>query len=399
MDIIIIGAGASGLTCAITLARRNYKVTVLEKLNDSGKKILVTGNGRCNYWNESFDNGKFFSSNNKFLEEVNTINNREEVLNFFNSIGIVPNIKNGYYYPSSMQASSIRDILLFECNKLGVNIITNSNVLNVEKDNNKFLINTEDNKYTCDKLVIATGSYAYYKDKTSGYDICKKLGHRIIPVLPSLVQLIGNGNFKEWDGVRSNVKVGIYVNDSLKKEEEGEIMLTDYGVSGICIFNLSGIANRALYNKDKVYVSINFFPNTEDLLSFLEERSNLIDRSLDMFFEGLINKKLINMILNKSNIDKYKTFKNLSIEEKKVLVNNLSSFRVDIISSKSFDSAQVCTGGVDTNEIDSNTMESKICNNLYIIGEILDVDGICGGYNLGFAWLSGIIAGRSVKDD
>ncbi len=401
MRTIVVGAGASGLTCAITMARRGLDVTVLEKMDSSAKKILVTGNGRCNYWNEDFSNNNFYSSNSDFINKVNTLENRNEVINFFNSVGIVPYIKNGYYYPVSMQASSIRNLLLLECNRLGIKIDNNINVIDIKKEDDKFLVITSNGNYETDSVVLATGSYAYYKDKTNGYDLCKRLGHTIKPVLPSLVQLIGKDNYyKEWAGVRSNVKVSIYINDSFIKEEEGEIMLTDYGVSGICIFNLSGIANRSLYNKDRVKLLIDFFPQVKDMLSFLEEREkNISKRTIKEFFEGLINNKIIDVILNKCNINNNIDYSLLSLEEKKLLCNTIKRFDIDIVESKSFDNAQVCTGGVDTLEIDSNTMESLICKNLYIIGELLDVDGICGGYNLGFAWLSGTIAGRSVKND
>ena len=401
MEVIIVGAGASGLTCAITLARKGNIVTVLEKLSDSAKKILSTGNGRCNYWNTDFDNKNFYSKNDQFINSINTVENRKEVMDYFESLGVVPAIKNGYYYPSSMQASSIRDLLLFECNKLGVKIINDSNVVDAKKENNKFIVNTSNKTYFSDYLVIATGSYAYYKDKTNGYDICKSFGHSIIPVLPSLVQLIGNDNFyKDWAGVRSNANVSIYVDDKYIKDEDGEIMLTDYGISGICVFNLSGIANRALYDNKKVNILINFLPDIDNLYELLESRNNTVsNRNIDMFLEGLLNYKLIDIILKRSNIDKNKKYNDLSEEQKNSLINNIQKFNVSIIDSKSFDNAQVCTGGINTEEIDSNTMESKLCKGLYIIGEVVDVDGICGGYNLGFAWLSGIIAGRSVNND
>ena len=401
MKVIVVGAGASGLTCAITLARRGLDVTVLEKMDSSAKKILVTGNGRCNYWNEDFSNNNFYSSNSDFINKVNTLENRNEVINFFNSVGFVPFIKNGYYYPVSMQASSIRNLLLFECNKLGIKIDNNVNVIDIKKENDKFLVVALDKTYETDYVVLATGSYAYYKDKTNGYDLCKKLGHNIKPVLPSLVQLVGKDNYyKEWAGVRANVKVSIYVNDSYIKEEEGEIMLTDYGVSGICIFNLSGIANRSLYNKDRVKLMIDFFPQVQDVFSFLEERGKLVSkRTIKEFFEGLINNKVIDIILDKCGINKNIDYSLLSLEQKKFLCETIKGFDVEIIESKSFDNAQVCTGGVDTAEVNSSTMESLVCKNLFIIGELLDVDGICGGYNLGFAWLSGTIAGRSVGND
>ena len=217
--------------------------------------------------------------------------------------------------------------------------------------------------------------------------------------MPSLVQLIGVGDyFKDWAGVRENVKVGVYVNNQLQKEELGEIMLTDYGVSGICIFNLSGIANRALNENKKVEVKINFLPEINNLKEFLEERSTHVDDEIERFLEGIMNHKLIHTIVNKNRLVARK-WSNLSEEEKNNLVNDISNFKLEISGSKGFIDSQVCTGGVDTKEINPKTFESKKCDGLYIVGEILDVDGDCGGYNLGFAWLSGMIAGESVKND
>lgn len=397
MNVVVIGAGASGLCSAIVMARRGIKVTVLDRLSSSGKKLLVTGNGRCNYWNEDFDSKHFYSSNRNFIESINTLDNRKAVLDFFDSIGIVPVIKNGYYYPMSLQASSIRDSLLLEARKLGVTIINNFDVNDIKVINDKFFVKSENGEVIADKIVMACGSYSYYKDKTCGYDLCKKFGHTIKPIMPSLVQLVGSDNFyKEWAGVRNNSKVSIYVDQVLEKEECGELMLTDYGVSGICIFNLSGIANRALFNHKKVEIKINFLPDIDDLYDFFEQRSNIISYSLHDFLISLLNYKLVDIILKKCNLRNDMKWKELKEDKKRLLVATLSTFVVNIIDSKSFLDSQVSTGGVDTLEINPDTMESKIKKGLYVIGEVLDVDGDCGGYNLGFAWLSGIIAGRSV---
>ena len=271
MDIVIIGAGASGLVASIFAKKENNNVVILERYDKIAKKILVTCNGRCNYWNEDFDNNHFYSNNKDFLKEINTLENREKVLNFFKLIGIIPTIKNGYYYPMSKEASSIRNALINKAIEKGVNIITSADIKEIKKENNKFLISYNNQNITCDKVIIATGSNSYYKEENIGYTLCKNLGHNISKVLPSLVQLEGNGYFfKDWAGVRNNSKVSIYIDNDLKKEESGELMLTDYGVSGICIFNLSGIANRALNDNKNVEIRINFLPEINNLKEFLE---------------------------------------------------------------------------------------------------------------------------------
>ena len=400
MDIVVIGAGASGLVASIFAKNDTNKVTILERFDKSAKKILVTGNGRCNYWNEDFDNIHFNSNNIEFLKEVNTLENRNKVLAFFKSIGIEPTIKNGYYYPMSKEASSVRNALLNEANKRKIEIYNNINVRDIRKENNKFIVTFDNGSVVCDKVIVATGSNSYYKEENLGYEICKRLGHNIIEVIPSLVQLVGQGNyFKDWAGIRNNAKVRLFVDNQLMKEEDGEIMLTDYGVSGICVFNLSSIANRKLKGNKKVEVKINFLPQINNLKEYLEDRNkNLSDRVLNDFLEGLISYKLINVILKKINLNN-RYWNTLNDSEKDLLIDNLVNFTVEIIGSKSFSDSQVCSGGVDTKELDPKSFESKICPGLYIVGELLDVDGDCGGYNLGFAWISGMIAGESVNYD
>ena len=250
MDIAVIGGGASGLVSAITSAKSGNNVTILERYNDLGKKILVTGNGRCNYWNEDFKNNHYYSSNYNFIKEVNTEDNRKEVLKFFKNIGVVPVIKNGYYYPMSKEASSIRNALIKKAEENNVKFIKDANVTKVKKIDNKFHIEYKNKELVVDKVILATGSKSYYKEDALGYNISKSFGHNIIKVMPSLVQLVGVEDFfKDWKGIRNNASVSIFVDNKKQKEELGEIMLTDYGVSGICIFNLSGIASRAFHHE------------------------------------------------------------------------------------------------------------------------------------------------------
>lgn len=401
MDVVVIGGGVSGLTCAIELSRRKFNVTILEKLSTSGKKILATGNGRCNYWNEDFSNKHFYCGDSSFIREVNTLENRNEVNKFFTSIGIVPSIKNGYYYPLSKEASSVRNALIHELLELGVKFINDANVNKITSVNDKFTVFFNDKKIECDKVVMATGSYAYYNDKTCGYDICKSFGHNINSVIPSLVQLVDSkSTFKECQGVRVNSKLSLYVDGELEKEEEGELMLTDYGISGICTFNISGYASRALNKNKKVNVVINFLPSINNLEEFLEKRNNEMGRrKIDEFLEGLMNYKLVYLLLKKTNINKDKRWSDFSLEEKNTLCKSIAEFNLSIVSTKSYNNAQVCSGGLDVREVNPKTFESKKKKGLYIVGEMLDVDGECGGYNLGFAFLSGLIAGRSVGND
>lgn len=396
--ITVIGGGASGLVAAIYAKTSATQVILLERNSDCGKKILATGNGRCNYWNSDQDLKHYNSSNKYLLENIITDENKEEIMNFFNRIGIIPKIKNGYYYPYSNQAVSIKNALITEARRLGVQIYNDTYIDCIRKENNKFIINYNNKTIISDSVIVATGSKAAPKTGSdgNGYDLVKKFSHSVIEVLPALVQLRGEEKyFKDWSGIRSDVKISLYSNDELIKEEEGEIQLTDYGISGICTFNLSRFVSRNLYENKNNYVIINFLPFLEqNKISFFEERNELIKgRTLLEFLEGLLNNKLVKVLLNIININSDRKWQDLKYEEKEKLVEIITNFKLEITGTNSFEQAQVCSGGVPLSEIKIKTMESIYQENLYIVGELLDVDGDCGGYNLSFAWISGMLAG------
>lgn len=394
IKIAVIGGGASGLVASIYAKNNNTIVDLYEKNEELGKKILVTGNGRCNYFNEDFTTDKFYSFNKYDLSNIINNNMKDKILTFFSSIGIIPSIKNGYYYPSSYKANSIRLSLTEEVYSKGINVFTNSFVTDILYNDNEncfyICINNEYKKY--DKVILSTGSCAYVKS-TNSYDLIKKY-HNITPLLPSLVPLIGKGNyFKLWNGVRCNCEISLLDKTILK--ESGEIQLTDYGISGICVFNLSGFINKMLYQKKNVFVSINFIPFIKnDYYKWFNSRKKLLsDRTIYEFLVTILNEKLVDTILYVTNISKDKIVNELNSNEIDNIISNLTSFKLEITSSKDFSRAQVCNGGINLNEINTNTMESLKIKNLYITGEILDVCGICGGYNLGFAFITGLLAG------
>jgi len=407
-EIVIIGGGASGLVAAITAARKGKKVAILEKNNIMGKKILVTGNGRCNYFNQDQNIKHYRSQNPELLEKIITQSNLEKVLQFFEEIGIEPKIKNGYYYPFSNQAVSIQNALITEINNLKIEIKDEIEVKEIKKANDKFLITTNIQDIIADKVIIATGSKSAPKTGSDGmgYEICKKLGHTIIKPLPALVQLKGNEKyFKEWNGIRADVTIALYEDDRQIAQEVGEIQLTDYGISGICVMNLSGRVARGLYKGKKEYVKINFLEGLniqtlEQFIEFMNKRTNTIkNRTIRELLEGIINYKLVNVLLKKSKIANNTRWEQLSTESKLEIGKNIVELKIDITDTNSFDKSQVCSGGVPLSEIDLSTMESRKTKGLYIIGELLDCDGDCGGYNLTWAWITGMIAGIHVGED
>ena len=403
MDTIIIGGGASGVMCGIFAKNDSNRVIILERNNTLLKKLLLTGNGRCNYMNEVYSKANYHSQDIDIVDRIISSNNIEMIKEFFDSIGIIPKIKNGYYYPFSNQAISIKKMLEKEVTNRGVEVSYNCLVNKVYKDKDKFIVCCQDKNYVCDNLVIASGSFAYPKTGSDGmgYSFLKSFNHTIIKPLPALVQLESNFKYlKDWDGVRSEVRLELFEDDRYKDAEEGEVQLTKYGISGICTFNLSNYATRGIDLGKKEVIKINFVPFIETLITPWMDKYSKKHKNKKVFelLEGFLNYKLVSIILKCSNINKDKYYNDLSNDEKLVLCKNLRSFPIEITSTKSFDSAQICNGGLKLTEINPNTMESLFVDNLYIIGELLDINGNCGGYNLSSCWISGILAGKDIGD-
>lgn len=396
--VVVIGGGVSGLISSI-YASINNDVIILERLDSLGKKILVTGNGRCNYWNSDITPVHYNSNNKELIGDIINEENKNKVLSFFDRLNLIPYIKNGYYYPYSKEASTIRNILLKEVSDRNIKVINNYKVENIVKDKDKFIINGD---ISCDKVIVASGSLSYYKDMTNGYDIARSFGHNIIKVLPSLVQLCAKEDLpflKMWKNVRCEVKVSID-SDIYFKEEKGEIMLTSYGVSGICIFNLSGVIARLLDSKKKAFININFAPWCDDFKKYLTSSiSKYNSFTVYRFLQGVLHSKIIDVILFKSGINKDRKLSSLESDEIDKLCTCITKFNVEITGTKSFLESQVCSGGVSLSEINRDTMESLLVKNLYFAGEIVDIDGDCGGFNLAFAFISGILAGEGASRD
>lgn len=405
--VVVIGGGASGLVCAITARRRGLDVLILERNSICGKKILSTGNGRCNYFNDDQDIRHYHSYHNDLLSNIITDRRVEEVLSFFRKLGIVPKIKDGYYYPYSNQAVSIQNALIEEAKRLGIQIKCEVFVSSIEKVNSTYFIETDQQTYQADSVILATGGMAAPKlgSDGNGYFLAESLGHTIVKPLPALVQLYTTGNFlKEWSGIRADSKIGLYENDQLVKEESGEILLTNYGVSGICVMQLSGIVARGLDLGKSEQLVINFLPqfanNRQEFIQFMDDRNHfLLDRNISQLLDSILNYKLVHVLIKSANLSSSKKWDQLTKREKSILASCFVEFRLDVISTNSFHKAQTTNGGVSLIEVDLKTMESKIVKGLYFAGEILDVYGDCGGYNLTFAWLSGLIAGRVGEDD
>jgi len=400
MKVAIIGSGASGVISA-NIASKNNEVYLLDGEEKQGKKILLTGNGKCNYWNDDITLDKYNTDDFEKLKKIISKDNQEEVLNFLESIGLFPKIKNGYYYPYSGQASSVRELLLKNLERNNVKILTGFKVKEIIKEENGYKIKSEKEELIVDKVILATGSNVLEKTGSdgSGYNLATNLGHKVNEVSPSLVSLFTQEkDLKDASGVRTDATLTLLINGKEIEKEQGELQITDFGISGICTFNISGKVSRSLQINNNVQVLINFLPFLEeDFDTWFEKRSTkLKDFTLEELLESVIPYKLMFVILNKAKCKKDEKWESLSEEKKKLLEKYLTSFPVTITSTNTFEKAQVATGGVSLSEINEETMESNLNKGLYIVGELLDVDGKCGGFNLAFAFITGYIAGSSV---
>ncbi|MCR5483413.1 MAG: aminoacetone oxidase family FAD-binding enzyme [Bacilli bacterium] len=397
--VVIIGAGPAGLTAAINAVSEDTSVTVLESNGEVGKKLLLTGNGRCNYFNEVFNEDKFYSNNNEFLKLIINEDNIDSVYKFFNNLGIETKVKNGYMYPFSNKASTMRNTLLDECLLRGVDIRYNYTVERIEFVKDHYVI---DKTIECDYVVVATGGLSIPKTGSTGFakSVADAFDLGYVPNTPSLVKLTTDSDLNIVSGVRCDAEVSLFVDNKKLKSEVGEIQFNKDSISGICIFNISRNAVIGLSRNRKVNVFVNFLPKVkyEDMVYFLDNKArNLKNITVSAFLSRIFNEKLVSYILKVSSIKDGKLYDKLSDEEKINIAKNISKMKFNIVGSGDYSSAEVTTGGVSLLELNLNSFECIRQKNLFFIGECVDIDGDCGGYNLGFAWISGILAGSYIR--
>ncbi|MCY6958160.1 BaiN/RdsA family NAD(P)/FAD-dependent oxidoreductase [Clostridium brassicae] len=404
-ELIIIGAGASGITAAITAKNFGIDVALIDSNNRIGKKILATGNGRCNISNENISLDRYHSEDIDFFRPVLSSFSINDTLTFFNELGLpLITLDEGKIYPMSLQASSVLDILRETLDEKEIPVYIETKVSSIKHENNYFKIitNTSD-VFDCEKLLICCGgkSAANTGSDGSGFTLAKKLGHSIVNPIPALVQLkLGYKKIKALSGVKFDGKAEILVDGKSIKEDFGEILFTDYGISGPPILQLSRTASYALSKGKNTTIKIDMMNNfsSKELQDFLENHWGIFGyRSIHDSFIGIINKKIIPVLLKESGIDNiHKPCWELTWNEKLNIFKLLKEWEFQITGTNGFNNSQVTAGGVNTKEINPLTLESKILKNLYFAGEIIDVDGDCGGFNLQWAWASGFIAAKTI---
>lgn len=401
-DVIIIGAGASGLMAAAAAASKGARVALLEHKDDIGKKILATGNGRCNFTNTDMSVNKFHGSKALIKNGLSQFN-YSDTIRFFKGLGIPAYDNAGYIYPNSRQAASVVAAFRMELMRLHVDVKTGINITDIKPadDRTGYCIQTDKGSFKSQRLIIACGLTASPKLGSDGslFRQIEALGHHIQKPLPALCGFSCDGlNFKKITGVRCDATIASVIDGQMTEQNTGELQLADYGISGIPVFQISSLMSRALDKGQRVEVIIDFLPafSDDELNGYIKDRiiTTTDNRSLNEMLNGLLNNKLLLELIHKSGVSPDKKGRLLTDDDCKSLTHSIKHTAVSVKKPRGAEFAQVCAGGIYTKEIDVRTLESKIHPGLYFCGELLDVDGICGGYNLQWAWTSGYIAGE-----
>lgn len=394
-QVVVIGGGASGLVAAIVAARRNRNVLIIEKNESLGKKILASGNGRCNLTNINVSIDKYYGENTRCLHNIFGRFSYNDTIRFFEELGVKLRTEpDGRVFPASNQASTILEALERELSRLKVKIKLGERVTNLDSTKTGWQVSTDKNIYQSKSVILANGGKSYPQLGTTGdgYDFARQLGHQIIEPRPALVPLQLEGNwFKDLPGIQVNVEL-ILKQENKYIKRTGDLLFTHFGISGPVVLDISRLIGQ---NDNELF--INFFPaykNSKELESFLNINWQSHPRKtiLNSLAE-LLPKKLCFALLNILKINSDKQISQINQKERRLITERFMNWRVSVKSTRSFAEAMVSAGGVATSEINPKTMESLKVKGLYFAGEILDIDGISGGYNLQFAWSTGYLTG------
>lgn len=410
--IAIIGGGASGLMCAVTAARsaasqgKSARIVIIEKNPRVGKKLLVTGNGKCNLANTDERISAYHSNDISCVEGILRKFDAAKIMDFFGGLGVVCVRANGTcVYPRSMQASSVLDALRFEAERLGAEMLCGFDVKKIKCTDNAYIISSDNNSINADMVVIASGSEAG-GGCGSGLTLLKNLGHKLYPTYPALTAIKCDNRFlKTAQGMRSNANISLIVDRKIAGSEFGEVLFCDYGISGIAAMQLSGTISKLLCvgKKHDIRLSLDlvYEYSYDELYSYLQRRRAMFPHlELEHFLNGFINKRVAMTALKAADIGALNTSAALlSNADLKTLAHTLKAFELSVTGVKGAPSAQVMGGGAALSDFDDATLESKKIRGLYACGEVLDCCGDCGGYNLTWAWASGFVCGRSAAEN
>ncbi len=400
MKIAVIGGGASGMMAAVAAAKKGAVVTLFEANDRVGKKILSTGNGKCNFTNMEMDRTHYYSDDMNKVGAVLENFGALETLAFFEKAGMISKEKNGYVYPYSEQAQTVLDTFRILLKQNDIRLYTGEKITRVlAEKNGTFQVYAGEKSYSFDKVIFACGGNAAPKTGSdgNGYALLRKLGHSIVPTVPALVQLRCKEDFmKSIAGVRAECEIKLDIAGDLAGTEKGELQLTDYGISGIVVFQLSRLAAYALKDGKPVRAHIDFLPTYDEktLYQIWCKKAARIpkDATAEEYFTGLLNKKLMTLFMKFNQVRPENDIRDISEKQLRGILKLVKNFTLHINGTNSFEQAQVTAGGVPLSEV-SEHLESKLIKGCYIVGELLNVDGKCGGYNLQWAWSTGYLAG------
>lgn len=399
MKIAIIGAGASGMAAAVTAAASGTdQVLLFERQARVGRKLAATGNGRCNLTNRRTEPGRYHGSGTDFVRPALEAFPPEKVLEFFQTLGLYTVTEpDGKVYPYSDQANSVVDVLRFGLDRRNITLLTGTEIAGVKRLPKGFRLKTADGQsYESEALIVACGGAAGTKlgGGLSGYQLLRSLGHHCTKLSPSLVQLKSDpGVVQGLKGVRANAGLQLTVNGALLAASRGEVQFTDYGISGPAVFEISRAASLA----EGAVLQLDLLPgySAADLLSALCIRiSRFPTLEAGDLLTGILHNRLGKMLVKACGIPLSAPLTAIKWEQLNDVVQICHAFRLPIVGNLGMEGAQVTAGGIVTQEFDPNSLQSRLVPGLYACGEVLDVDGDCGGFNLQWAWASGMLAGQ-----
>ena len=413
-DVAIIGGGASGLMSAVALAKanKNLKIVIIEHNNKTGKKLLATGNGRCNLTNKNMYPNAYYGTVQPYMEKILNKYNADYICNYFQEIGLMTySDDQGRVYPISNNVASVLDVLRNYIISKGVQELCDTTVTDIKKSKNSYVLHcNNDTQIVAKNVILSCGGKASPKLSTdgAGYSLAQKLNIKTNNLLPSLVPVTCDNKFlSSLKGIRVKGDVALFADNKIIEKQSGEIQFTANALSGICVFQLSRLVNEFFTSKtvmdkpvNKIELVVDILPQytLEECRSIIYNRINsLKSYNIENFFDGFLHKRVSSAILKECKItDISRKVATLNKKEISSLATTLKHWVFTPSKISSFENAQVTAGGVLANEINLKSMESKKHSNLYIIGELLDIDGICGGYNLHWAWVSGIICSENI---
>lgn len=400
-DCMILGGGASGLAAAASLAKSGLHVALIEKGDRVGRKIMAAGNGRCNLSNHDMD-AAYYGKAAPFVKDVYAVTPTEEVIRFFDELGLMTAEEDGRIYPRTMMASSVLDVLRGGLD--GVDVITGEEALSLTPSRRggwSVQLSSGEGVFAPAVLCAMGGSASpHLGTDGAGTRMLEALGHSITPLYPALVQLrCDHPALKSLKGVRLQAALTLLIDGKPAAKETGELLFADYGVSGVCVFQLSRFAASALEEKRRVTLSVNLLPEIgQDAAAWLDARiAALPGRDAQSLFTGVFPRLLSQAILREAGVSPEASCDRMTPKAREALISAIISFPLRVTGTQGFKNAQVTSGGVALDEVDPKTMASRLYGGLYLAGELLDVDGPCGGYNLHFAFASGITAAKAIK--